>query len=67
MPCRDVWFEDGQCIRLIDITGTFSGNILRLLQNLPSMDGPFEVWGNKVRKIDIPPKLPKVSQYGDDV
>jgi hypothetical protein len=34
-----IWYEDGtevgQCVRIFDIPGTLSGDILRLHQNLP--------------------------------
>jgi hypothetical protein len=36
-------FEDGQCVHLADTPGTLSGNILRLLQDLPSIDDSFEI------------------------
>jgi hypothetical protein len=62
--CVDTyWFEDGQCVRLADIPGTLSGNILRLLQDLPSINHSFEIWGNRVRKIDVAPQPPV---YDDD-
>ncbi len=50
------WFEDGtdlgQCIRLYDIPGTLSGDILRLRRHLPVVSGHFEVDGDIVRPLD---------------
>ena len=50
-----LWYEDGtetgQCVRLYDLPGTLSGDILRLRQNLPEVNGHFEIDGNTVRPL----------------
>ncbi|KAJ5591876.1 uncharacterized protein N7459_002245 [Penicillium hispanicum] len=50
------WFDDGtkygQCVRVFDVPGTLSGDILRLRRNLPPMSGHFEIDGNDVRPLD---------------
>jgi hypothetical protein len=49
-----LWYEDGspngQCIRLADIPGTLSGDILRLIQDLPILDGDHEIIGDQIRR-----------------
>ncbi|POS73864.1 hypothetical protein DHEL01_v207744 [Diaporthe helianthi] len=49
------WFEDGtehgQCIRVFDVPGTLSGNILRLYHNLPDLSGHFEIDGDDIRPL----------------
>ncbi|KAM3497095.1 hypothetical protein MY10362_009539 [Beauveria mimosiformis] len=41
------WYDDGtkhgQCVRIFDVPGTLSGDILRLHRNLPATSGHFEV------------------------
>jgi hypothetical protein len=61
------WFEDGQCVRLADIPGMLSGTVLRLLQDLSPMDGPFEIWGNEVRKLEVVPKPPIYADDTEDI
>lgn len=61
------WFEDGQCVRLAYIPGTLSGNILSLVQNLPAMEGHFEIWGNRTRKIETPPAPPYFDDDTEDI
>lgn len=61
------WFEEGQCVRLADIPGMLSGNVLRLLQDLPPIDGPFEIWGNEVRKLEVVPKPPIYADDTEDI
>lgn len=48
--CYTYWYEH-QCIRLADILGTISGNILRLQQNLPDSvnNGDHEIIGDEAR------------------
>src|SRR4051812_28700676 len=50
------WIEDGtkygQCVRIFDVPGTLSGDILRLNRNLPPMTGHFEIDGNDIRPLD---------------
>ena len=62
------WCEqsDGhrQCIRLADIPGTLSGNILRLRANLPLRDDDFEIIGDDVHPFLNPPNPPE--PYEDD-
>ncbi|KAI0099939.1 kinase-like protein [Nemania sp. FL0031] len=50
------WFEDGtkfgQCVRVFDVPGTLSGDILRLDRNLPLREDHFEVDGDDIRPLD---------------
>ncbi|KAI1495740.1 kinase-like domain-containing protein [Biscogniauxia marginata] len=41
-----------QCVRLYDIPGTLSGDILRMRRNLPEVNGHFEVDGDTIRPLD---------------
>ena len=54
-----------QSVRLADIPGTLSGDILRLERNLPTLDatGNFEIIGNKFRPLTHAPPPP---HYDDD-
>ncbi|KAI9698044.1 MAG: hypothetical protein M1836_004397 [Candelina mexicana] len=57
------WYEDGsphgQRIRLADIPGTLSGDILRLRRDLPILDGNHEIIGNQIcRSEDVPKPQP---------
>ncbi|KAI9861046.1 MAG: hypothetical protein M1813_005475 [Trichoglossum hirsutum] len=56
------WYEDGspqgQCIRLADIPGTLSGDILRLRRDLPILDGDHEIIGDQIRRLADAPKPP---------
>ncbi|CDM35833.1 hypothetical protein DTO013E5_5355 [Penicillium roqueforti] len=62
--CYTYWYE-GQCIRLGDIPGTISGDILRLDRNLPvSVDnGDYEIIGDQIRQLKNVPPLP---EHDDD-
>ena len=66
---RDVeafWLGDGssvQHIRLADIPNTLSGDILRLHQNLPDIEGSFEIDGDEIHHID---NVPPLRVYDDD-
>lgn len=50
------WFVDGtelgQCVRVFDVPGTLSGDILRLHRNLPPKQGHFQIDGNVIRHLD---------------
>ncbi len=68
-PYMTYWFEDGdsargQCVRIFDVPGTLSGDILRLRQQLPEKPGHFEVDGNDIRELDH--CLPHPDFVGDD-
>lgn len=59
------WYEDdhdetalGTFVRLFDIPGTLSGDILRLKRDLSSIKGHFEIEGNVIRQITSPPQPP---------
>lgn len=63
------WFEDGdsplgQCIRVFDVPGTLSGDILRLRQQLPIRPGHFEIDGDGIRELER--CLPHPDFVGDD-
>lgn len=65
-PSVIYWYDDGteqgQCVRLYDIPGPLSGDILRLRRNLPSVSGHFQVDADAVRPLDIylePPEEPE--------
>lgn len=49
------WFDDGteqgQSVRIFDVPGTLSGDILRIKRNLPSMSGHFEIDGDEIRPL----------------
>ena len=65
------WFDNdtdyGRCIRLYNIPGTLSGDILRLRRNLPSIDGHLEIEGDAVRSIHELPAHPKLHSVSEDV
>nr|AFC75697.1 hypothetical protein [Epichloe amarillans] len=50
------WLDDGteygQCIRIFDVPGTLSGDILRLYRHLPPMSGHFEIDGDDIRPLN---------------
>lgn len=50
------WFDDGtehdQYVRIFDVPGTLSGDILRLNRNLPPLSGQFEIDGDEIRQLD---------------
>ncbi|KAJ5339296.1 hypothetical protein N7452_006024 [Penicillium brevicompactum] len=66
--CYTYWYEH-QCIRLADITGTISGDILRLQQNLPdSVDNAdHEIIGDQVRPLVNVPLLPELDDDSEDL
>lgn len=47
-------------MRIFDVPGTLSGDILRLHRNLPAMSGHFEVDGDDIRPLDCCLKHPEV-------
>ncbi|KAI0102613.1 kinase-like domain-containing protein [Nemania sp. FL0031] len=55
-PSVIYWYQDGtdlgQCVRIYDIPGSLSGDILRLHRNLPAVSGHFEIEGDIVRPLD---------------
>jgi serine/threonine protein kinase len=61
------WFEDGsqlhKCVRIFDVPGELSGNILRLHSQLPEKDGHFEIEGDEVRPLSRCLEHP---DFGDD-
>jgi hypothetical protein len=65
------WFEDGtplgQYVRLVNICGTLSGDILRLRRNLPQHQGHFEVDGDTIRPIENPHRHPQRDDDTEDV
>ncbi|KAI5855032.1 kinase-like protein [Durotheca rogersii] len=58
------WFDDGttygQCVRIFDVPGTLSGDILRLYRNLPPVSGHFEIDGDDIRPLDRPFEHPEL-------
>ncbi len=69
-PSVIYWYENGteqgQCVRLYDIPGTWSGNILRLRRNLPSRSDHFEIDGDEVRPMNyLEPPEPLEDDFED--
>ncbi len=72
-PSVIYWYENGdgnergQCVRLYDIPGTLSGDILRLRRDLPSVLGDFEIDGHVVRPLDayLEPREPPKDDFED--
>ena len=63
-------YEDGtsrgQCIRIADLPGTLSGDILRLRQELPTLTGDHEIVGNGVNPLKGPvARMPRRRSQGD--
>ena len=58
-----------QCIRVADIPGTLSGDILRLERNLPTLNatGNFEIIGDEVRPFTHAPPPPDNDDDFEDV
>ncbi|EEH06852.1 conserved hypothetical protein [Histoplasma capsulatum G186AR] len=65
------WYEgearQGQCIRLAAIPGTLSGDILRLEQNLPLLEGDYEVVGDQLRPLEHAPLPPELDDDSEDL
>ncbi|KAL8354428.1 hypothetical protein RB601_004024 [Gaeumannomyces tritici] len=61
-PTMSIWYQDGtplgRYVRLFDLPGTLSGNILRLNRDLPSLPGHFEIQGDIIRPLEICPNPP---------
>ncbi|KAI9807718.1 MAG: hypothetical protein M1826_004485 [Phylliscum demangeonii] len=56
------WRNDGtpqgQCVRLVDRPGTLSGDILRLLRDVPPLPGHAEIDGDSIRELAVAPPWP---------
>jgi hypothetical protein len=69
VPSETFWIKDGtpsgQCVRIYDVPGTLSGDILRLRQALPNHDGHFQVHGDNITPLDSLIPLPE-DEYIDD-
>ncbi|KAK7439040.1 hypothetical protein VKT23_017746 [Stygiomarasmius scandens] len=66
----EVWYKDGLFVKIHDIPGTLSGNILRLQANLPPLDTHSEIIGDSISSIaykDLPPEEDWDDQNADDV
>ena len=61
-PAVGIWYDDGtelgQYVRLFDLPGTLSGDILRLERALPVVDGHFEIEGDVIRSLNNCPNHP---------
>ncbi|KAJ5934557.1 hypothetical protein N7466_004104 [Penicillium verhagenii] len=66
--CYTYWYEH-QCIRLADIPGTISGDILRLQQNFPDSVniGDHEIIGDQVRPLMNTPPLPELDDDSEEL
>jgi serine/threonine protein kinase len=54
------WLSNDKYVRLVDIPNTLSGDILRLKEDLPEIEGNFEIAGNRIRSIEaVPPRDPE--------
>lgn len=60
-----LWLSAGKYIRLIDVPGSLSGDILRLRKDLPDVDGNFEIDGDEIRQIDVVPPWPEWYELDD--
>ncbi|KAJ5831940.1 hypothetical protein N7474_000251 [Penicillium riverlandense] len=66
--CYTYWYEpSGQCIRLADIPGTLSGDVLRLHRNLPLLDGDHEIIGDQIRPLKNAPPLPEPDDDSEEL
>ena len=70
---RDVemyWFEDGtetgECVRIVDVPGKLSGDILRLRQNLPPFEGHIEINGDEIHAIENCSTAPENEDDSED-
>lgn len=73
------WYEIGsekkedhvnlQCIRLSDLPGTLSGDILRLKRNLPALDPKhsYEIRGDEIRVLPTSPAPPDSNDDSEDI
>jgi hypothetical protein len=67
---RDIelyWLSTGQHIRLVDIPNTLSGDILRLKQDLPVIEGSFEINGDEIHVIEVAPLPPDPDDDSEDI
>ncbi|KAI9714037.1 MAG: hypothetical protein M1820_000767 [Bogoriella megaspora] len=57
------WYEGEEdavrCLRIYDMPGSLSGNLLRLLQNLPAITTDCEIDGDVIRPLQNPPPPPE--------
>lgn len=60
-------YEDGQCVRIVENHGTLSGDVPRLRQNLPPLEGHYEVDGNNIRAISSLPLPPPLDDNSEDI
>ncbi|KAB8356454.1 hypothetical protein FH972_024037 [Carpinus fangiana] len=64
------WYEDEKAniryLRIYDVPGTLSGNILRLLDNIPPIIGDCEIQGNEIRPVEDAPPPPPEDEFHDD-
>ncbi|KAI9747583.1 MAG: hypothetical protein M1815_004074 [Lichina confinis] len=64
------WFDDGtetgECVRIVDVPGKLSGDILRLHQNLPPFKGHIEIDGDEINAIENPSKAPEEEDDFED-
>ncbi|OAR05684.1 hypothetical protein LLEC1_06410 [Akanthomyces lecanii] len=70
--CMTFWYDDGtkhgQCVRIFDVPGTLSGDILSLHRNLPAMSGHFEVDGDDIRPLSCCLEYPEaIEDDSEDV
>lgn len=56
-----------QYVRLANIPGTLSGNILRLRANLPFRDDDYEIVGDKITALDNAPEPPVYEDDAEDL
>ncbi|KAK3303864.1 uncharacterized protein B0T15DRAFT_513990 [Chaetomium strumarium] len=67
-PAVGIWYEDGtqlgQYVRLFDLLGTLSDDILRLKRPLPAVNGHYEIEGDTIRSLDKCPNHP--TEHEDD-
>ncbi|KAK0741737.1 kinase-like domain-containing protein [Apiosordaria backusii] len=61
--------EECQVVRLADIPGTLSGDILRLERNLPPLDpgGDYNIIGDDIHRLVNPPPLPCFEDDSEDI
>jgi hypothetical protein len=65
------WFEDGtengQSVRIFDVSGTLSGDILCIKRNLPSTPGHCEIEGNDIRSLNCCLEYPDIIRDDSEV
>ncbi|KAJ5715744.1 uncharacterized protein N7483_012925 [Penicillium malachiteum] len=66
--CYTYWYEpSGQCIRLADIPGTLSGDILHLLRNIPVLEGDHEIIGDQICPLKNTLPLPELDDDSEEL